>query len=1517
MRQTGWYPAAVCIALALCGGAAAQESRLPLPSDERRTIVSQADAAAAAGKFADAVERWQSAIDMPEDFFDPAAPRQSLHARAEEKLLGSGPAALAAYENRFGAQAKALLNDALRDDDPQRLIEVVRRYFGTAAGHAAAAVAAERLADEGNALAAARLYDRLTRHPLSSPVQRTEWLMRAGVCWWLAGFEESARERFARHQEEASRAGETAAATVARQQAGQAWLSRLQAGAEPADSAALRETAAFRGDPQRNGHYAAAVPVGDAAWSAAVVDREDSLDRYESGEQPRTDEVLRRMRRLAESNLEKDADRLLFPAGVPVTAGGLVVYRGPASVKAVSLETGEQAWSCAHIDDTFHHLLDQEWSRRSEEWYSPNVDLLLTQRMWRDASATSLSTDGAQVYAIADGGMVSPIVQSAVSLPALSEHPLAPHSNNRLLAIELRTGRLKWVLGGPVSDEPLSGAFFLGAPLLLDGQLYCLVEIQGQLQLVVLNPGGTVVWTQPLYNPNGNLTNPAAGTARRMAGLSPAAAGDIVICPTGETTVVAVDRLRRTLLWTFEYQRPANESPQTALMMRMAMARQQLRARVEDQLNDDLQRTDHWQDAAPVIAEQSVLLTLPDSQDLICVSLLEGREVWRQPRGRRQMIAAVHRGRVIVIGQETVEALRLADGEPAWEAPLPIPGPAGRGVRHGEWYVLPLATGDVATINLESGRMLARTTLPTECRRGNLVAAEARIICQTVTGVHAFRSLRELSERTEAQLAVNPDDAASLLRRGELRLHLGDEPGGLSDLRRAVEIDPESPARKLLAGTLIEGLRTDFDTYREVAPEIESLTRAATEQAQFHRLFAAGLQRRGEIEAAFRQYLKFAENVAGFSALQKIEGARQVRGDLWIAGRLEELLESVEGEKRERLSQELVRTVDAALSSNDQPRLLALRRIVPDRPERDRIDLHLMQDGQLPDAELESLLIGLLESTEPSVAAAATARLADRWLQAGVDSDFLDRLLDDLKGPLSAVPCRDGRTGGELVAAWRGDPARAALIDRPDPWPTAQVSAHEQSQNMPAPAVPVRHLGRRSEVLAGWSFFTDPPGSRLFAYDRHGRLAWQAPTGTTTLRGKRGVNYVRYVATRGRHVLLVVEDQWQLIDALSGAKDSQLVVAGESLISENTGTGMIFNAPRMNQPGRNRNRAWIDPNSGIAVFGNVGPLVNDMFVYQSGTRFTAVNAATGAPLWTHDRPDLQPGGDIVSDGRVVVVWPPDSPELHLFRATDGTALDPVPLPRHVSLPQPEGHWGARLVTLDRGFDGRKFTLGLFDPVENATTWRLEAEGVVDWGVIDGRDFYILGGNQALTIVDGDTGEVRWRHSFPAGTDAELATVWSDAERWYAATYRTPTDGRELIEVPYSQQPLVHGSIVAASRTTGEVQWSVPVEFQRLQRDVPGAWPFLVLSSQVSTPARAENGRSASRESTLLLLMKASGRVLFESTVSGAADRQGWISDPAEHRIRLGLGAGTVLLQFGEAGDQAAEEPDQPTAPPQY
>src|SRR5207253_664923 len=81
-------------------------------------------------------------------------------------------------------------------------------------------------------------------------------------------------------------------------------------------------------------------------------------------------------------------------------------------------------------------------------------------------------------------------------------------NHNKLVAIELDTGKLKWQLGGRAeqNDDPksLKDSFFLGSPLPLAGKLYALNEKNSELRLVCLenlntnlnNREPTVSWVQ-------------------------------------------------------------------------------------------------------------------------------------------------------------------------------------------------------------------------------------------------------------------------------------------------------------------------------------------------------------------------------------------------------------------------------------------------------------------------------------------------------------------------------------------------------------------------------------------------------------------------------------------------------------------------------------------------------------------------------------------------------------------------------------------------------------------------------------------------------------------------------------------------------------------------------------------------------------------------------------------------------------------------------------------------------------
>ncbi|MBL8849634.1 MAG: hypothetical protein JNG89_08115, partial [Planctomycetaceae bacterium] len=540
-----------------------------------------------------------------------------------------------------------------------------------------------------------------------------------------------------------------------------------------------------------------------------------------------------------------------------------------------------------------------------------------------------------------------------------------------------------------------------------------------------------------------------------------------------------------------------------------------------------------------------------------------------------------------------------------------------------------------------------------------------------------------------------------------------------------------------------------------------------------------------------------------------------------------------------------------------------------------------------------------------------------RWLAAETESDLLRRLLSQLGGEYRDVGCLDGRTGGELLAEWRNDPQRTARIDAVPAWPTEQMTVEEHSQNLPPQLVGVRHLGAVSPLLAGWTFSTDAAGTKLVAFDQLGRHRWQMPTTSTgVLQGRRGASYIRYITTAGRYLLLVVEDQWTLVDVF-GSANAPTVLGGKRLYAAEDSGSFIQNLPRLNQPGRNRNRTWTDPQGGVSPLGNVGPIAGGMFVYQSGSRLTAVSVSTGEELWTHDRPDLPPGGDIVSDEHCVVVWPTGSTELQLFRAVDGSEIGRRKLPRNVALPQPEGYWGSSLVTVSRGIDGSLLELGLFDPLAQRHVWQRSLNDVTDWGVVDGREFYTLQKDGTLRILDHATGADIVSLSL-SDSAPEAVTVWGDADRWYAATYVTPPDDRIILESQLPQSPGVHGVVLAASRATGKLEWRVPVQYQQLHRELPGGWPMLVLASQVHFPARTEPERKSSRIWNMLLLEKSTGRVLYETTAGSGIERYGWTSNPEQHTIDLAAGAIKVSLQFDKPAPQPVEppqpNPDGPSVP---
>ena len=308
----------------------------------------------------------------------------------------------------------------------------------------------------------------------------------------------------------------------------------------------------------------------------------------------------------------------------------------------------------------------------------------------------------------------------------------------------------------------------------------------------------------------------------------------------------------------------------------------------EEQILIDLLEDDHWCDSAPIITGEYVLYTPPDQDELLCLRLTDGRLVWRKDRQDGIYVAGVHDGNAIVVGTSQIRAIRLEDGESGWSEAIPIPAPSGRGFQHDRFYVLPLSSREIASIDLQDARILTRS--PTnEWVPGNLFGARGRIYSQTAAGLVAFASLEDQSRQIEERLADDPDDIAALALRGEQRLHLGEVAAGIEDLRRCLQTAENDRVRELLASTLIEGLRVDFATYRDAADEIDGLVREPPQRARFLRLLAGGLQESGDTVAAFEAFLGFAGEGITESVREEADGRRLIRSDHWVRARIGEL----------------------------------------------------------------------------------------------------------------------------------------------------------------------------------------------------------------------------------------------------------------------------------------------------------------------------------------------------------------------------------------------------------------------------------------------------------------------------------------------------------------------------------------------------------------------------------------------------------------------------------------------------
>jgi hypothetical protein len=204
-----------------------------------------------------------------------------------------------------------------------------------------------------------------------------------------------------------------------------------------------------------------------------------------------------------------------LPSRQPLVVGDIVLSRVLDAVRSHDLASGEFILQTSGWDSVLEELIYPRDGEEIPNWKT-HAGQLLNQRLWEDGTFGRMSSDGVRVYWIEEMGFWIPISSG-------KERAVIPvRTSNVLSAHDLETGKLAWERGGELgikAERNLAGRFFLGSPLPMAGRLYCLVDVNQEIQLNVLNAAtGELEWSQPLATPNQQTI--AQDLGRRTSGVS-------------------------------------------------------------------------------------------------------------------------------------------------------------------------------------------------------------------------------------------------------------------------------------------------------------------------------------------------------------------------------------------------------------------------------------------------------------------------------------------------------------------------------------------------------------------------------------------------------------------------------------------------------------------------------------------------------------------------------------------------------------------------------------------------------------------------------------------------------------------------------------------------------------------------------------------------------------------------------------------------------------------------------------
>jgi outer membrane protein assembly factor BamB len=1214
-----------------------------------------------------------------QDYFQ-AVDRQSVERgslrQAAAKLIDDLPeAGMKVFELRYGSAAGQKLSAAITAGDWREVEDVARLYRGTASGREAAWLTAESHAFAGRPWEAAVGFDRLMRQPRSVTQFGLEGFLAGAACWKVAGQNDKALELL--------RLGQTAFPATAGNWQGVAFnmarpVEDLLAAIEfkELNELARKESMArwIGGTVDRNGDYAAGIPLPLINWKYPMHESEQH--------------ELATLKTIKQKVNERSVS--LIPSRAPIVVPPwILVMSYDQRLNAIHMKTGKLMWT-ASFNRLPYSLGSERWQYRDQATPELPVPDYLARRVWGEAALGQLSSDGRQVYSLSELPSMEASDSTALGAHANVIRPLGRRLFNVLQAWSIEAqGKLLWEVGGEtgLADERLAGVLFLGTPIFHQGELLVLGELNGEVYLFSLNPAdGRLGWKQQLV---ANPAVPIAGdNLRRNLSCSPAIAGDRILCPTLSGQLVAVDRGTRSLCWAHRYE----QAPE-------AVAINQFNA-WGTATGGEFQPLQLRSAEAAVIVSGGCVIHAPcDGHQVYALDLFSGSKLWEIPRSNALYVAGIWRDRVLLIQDQLVTCVQAIDGAKLWASPIALAGlgrVAGRGVRDGGRYYLPMTSQEILEIDLETGSIVDRIRVKEPL--GNLVATADQLISLSPVELAAFSIRDRLRAEIDLEFAQNVGSSGRLQREGKVLLAEGKISEALDVIERAYREHRDDPeVQFLLKEVALMALQQDFQKYASRVAEYEELIQFGPERSVYLVSVIDGMLRQGEYVRGVTKLLELidshAQGVAyGSFASETIEPESnlQVRHDLWIAAKLAQAWEAAAAEDRLAIERLIAPRLPQGIGG--KPTLLK------SRPLDDFRWLPMAAESRLADAarriEDRDWLIaeqtigevlevagnhrppGLNDARRLPVRADPLLHRAEelrfslynqlgRWLTTVPLAAELDRGLDEIQVEPQQ---RAERSGG------RGLPsAQEALPNREDfvrwlggleAWPRAGIEV--QVKPLERPLLPVfggvlcQVKQRVGGALEDWSITVQQNSIDLLG-----------PTGQQRLTTKLDSRFEGGVPPTAHVIdsIVVIETQRELI-AMDSLRASEAIEAfnenaPESLIwreafgrsiPEDMGGGNLGPRSRNELPGAPRTEMrWGERRYKNRKGFAVGPATRTGILVAANGQVISLDPRTGGRRWSRSGFGTLPG--MVQDGDTLVVLDTENFKRTILDARDGKLRD--------------------------------------------------------------------------------------------------------------------------------------------------------------------------------------------------------------------------------------------------------------------